>query len=428
MRQPVPPTCASSRARRVTALRAPARRTCCPRVAPSIDRPAQARPLGPRGQRAGRDPRLPRPPHGPPARARRRQRALPRPGRTARGPLGLGTEFELIRDYQPDDDIRQVNWRATARIGRPMSNQYRLEQDRDLHPADRRRPALHGAARETRTILDAELDAAVRARVRRRRARRPLRRGGVRRRRSAPRSPRSGAAARPSSARSTTSRRPRRTATSSSRSGAPRAASARSWWSSATCSRKPPRGRSSAPSRSSRAATPSSSPALRTRARGARHGRGRPLADAKATVAGTSSRRERAAAARSARRARASSKRRPDRLPATLVATYLRAKSRAISEARRTPSPRTTPNSENPSAGLEPHGQLGPGREALQHSPHSTSHGTVRRPSRPPGSGLPPQRRRRAAARPAGPAPSPSAAPRSRPRRCTRSPAARARR
>ena len=53
-------------------------------------------------------------------------------GRQARGPLGLGTEFELIREYAPDDDIRQVNWLATARVGRPMSNQYRVEQDRDL--------------------------------------------------------------------------------------------------------------------------------------------------------------------------------------------------------------------------------------------------------------------------------------------------------
>jgi uncharacterized protein (DUF58 family) len=53
-------------------------------------------------------------------------------GRQARGPLGLGTEFELIREYAPDDDIRQVNWLATARTGRPMSNQYRVEQDRDL--------------------------------------------------------------------------------------------------------------------------------------------------------------------------------------------------------------------------------------------------------------------------------------------------------
>ena len=48
------------------------------------------------------------------------------------GPLGLGTEFERVRDYSPDDDIRQVNWLATARMGRPMSNDYRVEQDRDL--------------------------------------------------------------------------------------------------------------------------------------------------------------------------------------------------------------------------------------------------------------------------------------------------------
>lgn len=81
-------------------------------------------------------------------------------GATARGPLGLGTEFELIRDYEPDDDIRQVNWRATARLGRPMSNQYRLEQDRDLIlliDAGRLSTAPLGEA----TILDAELDAAV---------------------------------------------------------------------------------------------------------------------------------------------------------------------------------------------------------------------------------------------------------------------------
>ena len=82
-------------------------------------------------------------------------------GATAHGMLGLGTEFELIRDYQPDDDIRQVNWRATARMGRPMSNQYRLEQDRDLVilvDAGRLSAAQlldHG------TVLDTELDAAV---------------------------------------------------------------------------------------------------------------------------------------------------------------------------------------------------------------------------------------------------------------------------
>ena len=53
-------------------------------------------------------------------------------GQRGRGPLGLGTEFESIRDYLPDDDVRQVNWRATARMGRPMSNQYRIDRDREL--------------------------------------------------------------------------------------------------------------------------------------------------------------------------------------------------------------------------------------------------------------------------------------------------------
>src|SRR5262249_45992616 len=37
------------------------------------------------------------------------------PGRLTRGPLGLGTDFESIRDYLPDDDTRQGNWRATGR-------------------------------------------------------------------------------------------------------------------------------------------------------------------------------------------------------------------------------------------------------------------------------------------------------------------------
>jgi uncharacterized protein (DUF58 family) len=84
-------------------------------------------------------------------------------GISARGPLGLGTEFELVRDYLPDDDIRQVNWRATARMGRPMSNQYRTEQDRDVIAvvdAGRLSAAPLPAAGGVRpTVLDACLDA-----------------------------------------------------------------------------------------------------------------------------------------------------------------------------------------------------------------------------------------------------------------------------
>jgi uncharacterized protein (DUF58 family) len=79
-------------------------------------------------------------------------------GRLTRGPLGLGTDFHGVRDYLPDDDVRQVNWRATARLGRPMSNEFRVEQDRELIClVDVGR--LMAAPLGDRTRLDAALDA-----------------------------------------------------------------------------------------------------------------------------------------------------------------------------------------------------------------------------------------------------------------------------
>ena len=76
----------------------------------------------------------------------RQGRAAPE-GRLRRGPLGLGTDFESIRDYSPDDDIRQVNWRASARLGRPMSNQYRDRAGSRRGVPARQRPADGGTAR-----------------------------------------------------------------------------------------------------------------------------------------------------------------------------------------------------------------------------------------------------------------------------------------
>jgi uncharacterized protein (DUF58 family) len=79
------------------------------------------------------------------------------PGLRTRGPLGLGTDFESIRDYLPDDDVRQINWTATERVGRPMSNVYRIEQDRDV-------VCLLDAGRLMTAPLDARttrLDAAI---------------------------------------------------------------------------------------------------------------------------------------------------------------------------------------------------------------------------------------------------------------------------
>ncbi len=81
-------------------------------------------------------------------------------GRKSRGPLGLGTDFESIREYSPSDDVRQLNWRATERLGRPMSNTYRVERDRDVVcVVDCGR--LMAAPVGDRTRLDAAIDAAV---------------------------------------------------------------------------------------------------------------------------------------------------------------------------------------------------------------------------------------------------------------------------
>jgi uncharacterized protein (DUF58 family) len=45
---------------------------------------------------------------------------------------GGGTDFDSLRDYHPDDEFRRINWRATARAAKPISNQYREERNQQL--------------------------------------------------------------------------------------------------------------------------------------------------------------------------------------------------------------------------------------------------------------------------------------------------------
>ena len=241
-----------------------------------------------------------------------------------------------MRDYLPDDDVRQVNWRATARLGRPMSNQYRIEQDRDVMlvvdagrlvgraaaaaPAARGRPcstpaldALTAVALVADEVGDrcgaVAFDDEVRF------ARRPGRaaaRAVVRSLFDLSRGPSS--------------------PTTSSRSAASRAPSGRSCSCSATCSRRPPPARSSRRCRCSPAATRSSSPARRTRACDALaaraagdRGRPRPRRGRRRGARRRDARRRAGARARAPR----CSRRPPDRLPRACVAAYLRAKARA---------------------------------------------------------------------------------------------------
>ncbi|MDR5683331.1 MAG: DUF58 domain-containing protein [Armatimonadota bacterium] len=46
--------------------------------------------------------------------------------------FGTGTEFESVREYVAGDDVRRINWKATARRGRPMTNEYDIERSRNV--------------------------------------------------------------------------------------------------------------------------------------------------------------------------------------------------------------------------------------------------------------------------------------------------------
>lgn len=51
--------------------------------------------------------------------------------RTARY-IDRGTEFESLREYQPDDDFRRINWKATARRHRPITALHETERSQRL--------------------------------------------------------------------------------------------------------------------------------------------------------------------------------------------------------------------------------------------------------------------------------------------------------
>ena len=45
---------------------------------------------------------------------------------------GDGTEFESLKEYRPGDDPRRIDWRATARMQRPIVRRFQIERHRDV--------------------------------------------------------------------------------------------------------------------------------------------------------------------------------------------------------------------------------------------------------------------------------------------------------
>lgn len=42
---------------------------------------------------------------------------------------GSGIEFEEVRDYTPGDDVKSIDWKVSARLGRPFIKRYREERE-----------------------------------------------------------------------------------------------------------------------------------------------------------------------------------------------------------------------------------------------------------------------------------------------------------
>ncbi len=45
---------------------------------------------------------------------------------------GVGSEFESLREYEPGDAYRSIDWKATARRGQPMVTQYDVERSQNV--------------------------------------------------------------------------------------------------------------------------------------------------------------------------------------------------------------------------------------------------------------------------------------------------------
>jgi uncharacterized protein (DUF58 family) len=70
---------------------------------------------------------------------------------------GRGVEFDESRPYQPGDDLRTMDWRVTARTGKPHTKVFREERNRPVFVwLDLRRPMLfatRGAFKGVRAVI-----------------------------------------------------------------------------------------------------------------------------------------------------------------------------------------------------------------------------------------------------------------------------------
>jgi uncharacterized protein (DUF58 family) len=81
-------------------------------------------------------------------------------GRHASRLRGRGLAFEELRHYQQGDDVRTIDWKATARLRSPQVRVYSEERERPvLFVIDQRRPMFFGSRRAMKSVTAAEITA-----------------------------------------------------------------------------------------------------------------------------------------------------------------------------------------------------------------------------------------------------------------------------
>ena len=75
---------------------------------------------------------------------------------------GRGIDFEEVRNYQPGDDIRTIDWRVTARTGSAHTKLFREERERPvLVVVDQRNTMFFGSSHCFKSVLACQLGSLV---------------------------------------------------------------------------------------------------------------------------------------------------------------------------------------------------------------------------------------------------------------------------
>ena len=89
----------------------------------------------------------------------KRKRALRRTAGPHRSPSrGRGMEFEDVRQYQAGDDIRHIDWRVSARVGKTHTKQFREEREIPiLLVLDQRQNMFFGSQSSMKSVMACDI-------------------------------------------------------------------------------------------------------------------------------------------------------------------------------------------------------------------------------------------------------------------------------